>query len=198
MDFGPQISVREGAAEVRAKLKSDLSRWTKARRAVSLRPTILCAGCDGTGRVTCATCEGAGQSRIVFGDSPEACATCEGRGTVTCVDCSGRGQVVNAHRKMVLWLLVVGGLAWVFVLWSLLGRDVAPETVAKLKGGGGGGFHGTISRGGVRGAAGGPTVLSPGSNVPLGAVRGGGPSSPAPALPNAAGYVGRPAGPIGR
>jgi len=135
--FTPPATVREGADEVRAKLRQDLSRLTRFRRGISLKPTMGCIECDATGRVPCSSCAGSGQAKIVLGDKPEPCHTCDGRGTVTCIECAGRGRVPNVHRKKVLWLLGIGGLAWAFVLYRMWGGDVLPEQVASLKGGGG-------------------------------------------------------------
>src|SRR5437016_1121282 len=118
-DFSPRETVREGAAEVKAKLKSDLSRVTRVRRAVSVRPMMGCIQCDATGRLPCASCDGTGKSKIVVGDVADNCATCEGKGTVTCVDCSGRGEVPNIHRKKIFWVLGIGAAAWLVALWIL-------------------------------------------------------------------------------
>src|SRR6185369_13324709 len=128
-DFGqnfgpPAATVKEGAAEVKAKLKSDFSKIARARRSVSIKPMMGCRECDATGRVPCSTCDGSGHTKVTFGDTPENCHTCEGRGTVTCVDCAGRGIVPNIHRKKILWIVGIGVAAWAFVLWRLWGGDV--------------------------------------------------------------------------
>jgi len=129
--IGPRSAARStiaaGAAEVREKLKSDLSRWSRVRRFATLKPTMGCITCDMTGKVLCDTCDGTGRSKLVFDDRQEACATCEGTGRVTCVTCAGRGIVPNVHRKKVLWLLILGGLAWGYVLFRLWNRDILPE-----------------------------------------------------------------------
>src|SRR5205823_2830245 len=126
-DFTPRETVRASAAEVKAKLKSDLSRVTRVRRAVSLRPMMGCVACDATGRLPCASCDGTGKTKIVLNDVAEDCLTCQGRGTVTCVDCSGRGEVPNVHRKKILWLLGLGGAAWLIVFWFMWGGDILPQ-----------------------------------------------------------------------
>lgn len=129
-------TVREGAAEVGAKLKSDISRWTKVRRYASIKPMMGCGACDATGRFTCTNCDGTGKTKFVVGDQPEPCHTCEGKGTVTCVDCAGRGIVPNVHRKKVLWVLVLGVLAWGFALYTFMDRDIAPGVIHGGSGGG--------------------------------------------------------------
>lgn len=115
--------VREGVSEVRDKLRADLSRWGRARRAVSLKPIMSCADCDATGRVTCPTCEGSGKSRLVMGEKPDPCPTCEGKGSVSCVMCAGKGEVPNVHRKKVLGILIAGAAAWLFFLVRLYMMD---------------------------------------------------------------------------
>lgn len=128
--------VIQGAAEVKEKLKSDLSHWARVRRFASLKPMMGCVTCDATGRIPCSSCEGTGHTKFIVGDKPEACATCLGKGTVTCAECMGRGELPNVHRKKVLWLLAIGCLAWAFVLYRLWGGDVAPEMINGRGGGG--------------------------------------------------------------
>ncbi len=206
MDFGPPVSIKEGAAEVKAKLKSDISRWTRFRGAVSIKPLVACKECFGKGRVECISCDGTGKSKVVLNDAPENCHTCGGQGTVTCTECSGRGLVPNVHRKKILWLIGIGGAAWLFVLWSLLGRDVAPESIAKLKGGGGRSTGAPVPLGtrapaavpGGRGA----TVIMPGGGT---GVTPRGMGMPGRTMPGGYGAVGggysavgRPPSPMGR
>jgi|GEM_PF-5634507 len=125
--------VREGADEVRAKLREDLGRWTRARRYVSLRPEIGCLACDAAGKIECTACGGTGRSAVVLDDGrQDSCPRCDGRGATTCVECAGRGMIPNAHRKKMLWLLAVGGAAWLFILFQLWGRDVLPEQRAAI------------------------------------------------------------------
>jgi hypothetical protein len=135
-------TLREGAEEVREKLKADLSHFARARRAVSLKPTVGCLSCDATGKVACGTCGGSGHARFVMGEEPEKCHTCLGSGHVTCVECAGRGWVLNKHRKKIIWLLAVGAAAWALVLYRLWGGDIAPEMRANLFKTGGGSFSG--------------------------------------------------------
>src|SRR5256885_7825699 len=96
-DFVPRATFKEGAEEVRAKLRSDISRLTRFRRGVSLRPTMGCIECDATGRLPCLSCDGSGKAKVVMGEQAEPCLTCEGRGTVTCTTCAGRGWVLNRN-----------------------------------------------------------------------------------------------------
>lgn len=133
-------AVKEGAAEVREKLKSDISRWTRARRFVSLKPTLDCMECDGTGKHACSACGGEGLQKVVWNEEEQACPTCVGKGTVTCVECAGIGEVENKHRKKLVWVLAIGGLAWGYILFRLWGGDVAPELRARYLSGGGGGY----------------------------------------------------------
>src|SRR5437660_11474282 len=103
------ISVREGADEVKQKLKSDFSRMTRVRRAVSIKPTMGCVSCDASGKLPCDSCDGTGQSKIVLsGMDQERCHTCDGAGRVTCVDCAGKGILPNIHRTQILWLIGIG------------------------------------------------------------------------------------------
>lgn len=124
---GTRSTVSEGASEVREKLRSDLSRLMRVRRFATLKPTMGCIACDATGKIVCAICGGTGKSKLVLDDRQEDCAHCDGTGRVTCVQCAGRGQVANVHRKKVLWLLVIGGLAWGYVLFRLWNRDILPD-----------------------------------------------------------------------
>lgn len=125
--------VREGAEEVKAKLREDLSRWTRTRRYVSIKPQISCLACDGAGKVQCAACGGAGKSGLVH-DSGEAetCPRCGGAGAITCVECAGKGSIANRHRKIMLWILGLGAVAWLLILFQLLGRDILPEQRAAI------------------------------------------------------------------
>jgi hypothetical protein len=125
--------VREGAAEVGAKLKSDLSRWTRVRRVVSLRPMIGCMDCDATGKLVCEACSGTGRTKVQINEeAPLPCPHCDGSGQTTCVACAGQGEMPNVHRKKFLWLLIVGGIAWVLLLLQLWGRDLFPAQVAAV------------------------------------------------------------------
>jgi hypothetical protein len=125
--------MREGADEVRAKLREDLSRWTRTRRYVSLKPEIGCLACDAAGKIECAACGGTGRSAVVLDDGrQESCPRCDGSGATTCVECAGRGRIANRHRRTMLWLLVVGGIAWLMILFQLWGRDVLPEQRAAI------------------------------------------------------------------
>jgi hypothetical protein len=177
------ISVREGANEVKAKLRSDLSRVSRVRRAVSIKPTMGCVSCDASGKLPCNSCDGTGKSKIVLSDmEQERCHTCDGNGQVTCVDCAGRGIIPNVHRKKILWTLGLGAAAWAFVLWRIWGGDVLPEQAAKMKnaiGVGGGGGHSSGPVGNSHSAPGAPSVNSPGM------------ISPSSRMPNAGQPVGR-------
>lgn len=125
--------VREGAQEVKEKLREDLSRWSRVRRCVSLQREIPCLACDGAGKTLCAACQGSGKSGFTTetGEA-DACPRCGGHGSVTCVECAGRGRIANRHRTKLLWTLWLGGIAWVLVLLQLWGRDLLPEQRAKL------------------------------------------------------------------
>lgn len=126
-------TISEGAAEVKEKLREDLSRWSRMRRYVSLKPEIPCLDCDGAGKTECVSCGGTGLSRLILDDGrQEACVKCDGKGAITCVACAGRGMVPNAHRKAMLWLLGAGGIAWLLILYQLWGRDVLPEQRAAI------------------------------------------------------------------
>jgi hypothetical protein len=142
----PREIVKEGAAEVREKLKADLSHWSRARRLVSLRPTMGCLSCDATGKLSCASCGGSGEQKLVWNDEVSACPTCEGKGIATCADCAGRGFVKNTHRKKWLWVLGIGGAAWALLLWRIWGDNIAPEAQAKYLHGGGGGGGANVQR----------------------------------------------------
>src|SRR2546421_10953356 len=136
-DFVPRTTFKEGAAEVKAKLRTDISRLTRFRRGVSIRPSMGCIDCDATGKLPCISCDGTGKAKVILREEPEPCATCDGQGYVTCTTCMGRGWVLNKNRKKILWLLGLGGLAWLFFFFRLWGGDVLPEQVANIKGGGG-------------------------------------------------------------
>jgi hypothetical protein len=165
--------LKEGAEEVGAKLRADISRWARVRRMVSIKPTVPCITCEGTGKVTCEVCGGTGKTKVILNEVQEDCPHCDGTGQVTCVDCAGAGQVPNVYRKPILWTLGLGAVAWLIVLWVLLGRDVMPEERAHLVGGGGGGV--------VAGRAPNPaTVPQIPKPVPAQPV---GPRSPTPVLP---------------
>ena len=177
-------TLREGAAEVRDKLRQDfstISRWTRVRRFVSLSPTMMCPDCDGARQVTCGACGGVGKQKVVWNDEEIICEGCKGEKVQNCGNCFGRGRVKNIHRKKFLWLLGIGCLGWLFLLFELWGRDLLPEQSAKyLHGGGGGGTAGT--------------TFSPRSNRPTpNAPTGGAPaalnnaSGQAPAMENATG-----------
>src|SRR5438105_7974360 len=102
----PRETLKEGAAEVKEKLKSDLSHLARFRRGVSLKPTMGCIDCDATGKVPCAGCGGTGEQRLILdAEKTEQCATCQGTGQVTCVTCAGRRFVPNINRKRILWIL---------------------------------------------------------------------------------------------
>lgn len=179
-------TVRESAVEVREKLKEDLgriSRLARVRRSVSLKPMVACLECNRSGKATCLTCGGAGSQKLVLNDEMQRCEACQGSGEVTCVECMGRGLVPNVHRKKVMWMLVVGGLAWAYVLFRLWGGDVLPEQRAKYMAGGGGG-------GGTGRPAPAATLGSPVS--PRGAQSGHfGQPSGAPGAPGASAAAGR-------
>src|SRR5688500_12308762 len=183
-DFLPRTTFKEGAAEVKAKLRTDISRLTRFRRGVSIKPTMGCIECDATGKLPGISCDGTGKSKVVLREEAEPCATCDGKGHVTCTACAGRGWVLNKNRKKLLWLVAGGGLAWLIVFWQMWSGDVLPEQVANIKGGGGKaarppGPTGAVA--GPGGAAAGPggTVLTPSS----GALRPTPGSTPAPDTP---------------
>jgi hypothetical protein len=139
----PTETVKESAHEVKEKLREDFSRWTRVRRAVSLKPMVGCLACDASGKVACGACGGAGNQKLVWNEEVQQCQTCEGTGEVTCSECMGRGEVENVHRKKIIAVFVIGGLAWAYVLFRLWGGDILPEQQAKyLTRGGGGGSTG--------------------------------------------------------
>lgn len=129
------ISVREGADEVKAKLKSDFSRITRVRRSVSIKPTMGCASCDATGKVPCMSCDGAGKAKILIATEAEEerCHTCDGTGSVTCVECAGKGSLPNVHRKKILVVVGIGAACWLIFFWQIWGRDVLPEQAASVR-----------------------------------------------------------------
>lgn len=151
----PHVSdtAREGAVEVKEKLKSDLSRMARLRRAVSLKHIVGCLSCDATGKTECSACAGTGEQKLIMDEATEKCSICEGSGRVSCVECMGTGSLPNVHRKKLIWMLAIGGLAWAFILFELWGGDILPEQRSKFlarSGGGGavmngGGSHGRTS-----------------------------------------------------
>lgn len=171
-----QSILREGAEELGAKLRTDISRWTRVRRMISINRTVSCLTCDGEGKVVCHVCGGSGKSKVILNEVQEDCPHCAGTGYVTCVECAGTGEVPNVYRKPILWTLAIGALAWIIVLWVLLGRDVMPEERAHLAGGGGGGVIAGRTPGPAPKEA--PKVAPP-VQTPV-------PRSPAPVLPGAA------------
>ncbi|MCX6362101.1 MAG: hypothetical protein NT029_20080 [Armatimonadetes bacterium] len=125
--------VREGATEVREKLREDFSRWTRSRRYMSLKPEIDCGECIGQCKTACAGCAGTGKGRVRGEDgSVPPCALCDGHGAVTCVACSGKGRVENVHRKKWIWLMGLGGAGWLLIFFQLWGRDILPEQRAAV------------------------------------------------------------------
>lgn len=125
--------VREGAQEVREKLKEDLSRWTRFRRFVSLSPEISCIECDGAGKLQCTACRGTGKLALVREDgTQEPCPKCGEFGSITCTACAGKGRIRNPHRKRLLWILGLGGVAWLLILFQLWGRDILPAQRAAI------------------------------------------------------------------
>jgi hypothetical protein len=162
---GPQVreTVKEGAAEVRAKLKQDISQWSRARRLVTITPTIGCMECDATGKLACSACGGSGTQKVVWNDEQQACPTCEGHGTVTCVECAGQRRIPNKHRKKIIWVLALGGLAWAFALYTLFKPDIAPELRARYLGGGGGGYSTGRPKPATPAVPGGENGTTPGS-----------------------------------
>jgi hypothetical protein len=125
--------VREGAQEVTEKLRQDLSRWSRFRRFVSLKPQIPCLDCDGAGKVQCTACGGSGKSAMVRDDGEqEACPRCGGQGSITCVECGGKGLIPNRHRKPLIAVLWVGGIAWAIILFELWGGDILPAQRAAV------------------------------------------------------------------
>jgi hypothetical protein len=173
----PKEVFREGAAEVKEKLRADISNWSKFRRFISLAPTMLCLDCEGTGRTHCTGCGGTGQQKLVWNDEISSCPTCQGSGSVTCVECIGKGRIPNKRRKMFLWLFAVGGLCWGYFLFRIWGGDVAPELNAKYLHGGGGGGGGQTQFA----PRGGRSLQPPGQPVPAG-------------QPDGSGANGQPAG----
>jgi hypothetical protein len=186
----PTETVKEGAHEVTEKLKADISRIARVRRAVSLKPIVGCLDCDATGKAPCGACGGAGNQKLVWNDEIQQCATCDGTGQVTCAECMGRGTVENTNRKKLIWMLVLGGIAWAYVLFRLWGGDILPEQRAKYltRGGGGGATGAQAPAGGVLG--------HPGANhIGAGRPNGAGPRGAAgqPGMPGQP-PVGRPMG----
>jgi len=125
--------VREGAQEVTEKLRQDLSRWSRLRRFVSLKQEIPCLDCDGAGKVQCTACSGSGKSAMVRDDGEqEACPRCGGQGSITCIECGGKGVIPNRHRKPLIAVLWVGGIAWAIILFELWGGDILPAQRAAV------------------------------------------------------------------
>lgn len=159
-------AVREGASELSEKLRADFARLMALRRYASLQHTIGCSACDAQGTVPCDRCAGTGKTSVVVNDVQQSCLACNGTGTITCVECGGVGRVPNANRKKVIIMLVVGGLAWLYVLFRLWGGDVAPELRANLSKDGGG--HATqVAKpvGGGRSSVGAPQQMPTGGTT---------------------------------
>ncbi len=182
IDFTPRSVVKESAAEVKDKLKKDISRWTRVRRVASIKPMMGCVACDAAGHIECESCGGTGKNKVVLNEKPEDCVHCDGKGQVTCVECAGVGLVPNVHRKKILWLLGIGGAAWLIVLWVFFGRDVMPEQRSKYLAGG-------VTGGTVAGRGGAPrSIPSPeppmtGPGSPGYSAAPQTPASPTPVLP---------------
>jgi hypothetical protein len=178
----PTEAVKEGAQEVKAKLKEDFSRWTRVRRAVSLKPMVGCLNCDASGKTACGACGGAGNQKMVWNDEIQQCQTCEGTGEVTCAECAGYGEVENVHRKKLIAVFIFGGLAWAYILFRLWGGDILPEQRAKF-----------LTRGGGGGSTGAPAA----THGSLGQTHGsrGGATPPGGAQPGAQGAIGIPGQP---
>ncbi len=185
---GGREVVSEGVAEVKDRLREDISRLKKVRRGITLRTTMECLECEGNGRVICQSCGGLGKAKVVFGDEPGACETCVGSGRIGCVTCLGKGSLANPHRKKVLIVLGVGGVAWLLVflrLWmgsfdvlpavrATGGGEVAPRNSPMTSPMSGPGE--TVQPGGAPGTAPQPGALQPqsGFTAPSGAGGGGG------------------------
>lgn len=129
--------VKEGAAEISERFKSDLSRWMKLRNNISLKPIINCKECDGIGKYACATCNGQGFQNVMMSDEKARCSVCDGTGKVTCIYCSGKGLVDNPYQKPLKWTLIIGGVAILLVLLQMyfMNHDLVPGL--GKKGGGG-------------------------------------------------------------
>lgn len=138
----PRDTVKESASEVRDKLKSDftgLKQRARIRRGISLKPMVACPECEASGKIACLTCGGSGEQRVVWNDTTEKCPSCQGTGQTACSNCMGRRMVPNANRKKLLWVLLIGGLGWGYILFRLWGGDILPEQQSKYLAGGGGG-----------------------------------------------------------
>jgi hypothetical protein len=162
---GSREALREGLAEVRQKIGSDLSNWAKLRRAISLQRQITCETCSGAGRTACSACGGSGASGVSATGERTPCGACGGSGSFTCVECAGKGLVDNPHRKRTLILVWIGCACWalVFLLFYLQERDILPGfraqgggamDASRIRGGGhqapmgGGGYQAPMGRGG--------------------------------------------------
>lgn len=121
-------TLSEGVAEVRQKLREDISRLKGRRASFTLRRMIECPECAGNGRTPCSACQGTGKAKLVMGEQETECSACSGTGSFTCVECGGRRLVPNAGRKKVLLVLWLGGVAWALVLLRLymMERDILP------------------------------------------------------------------------
>ncbi len=174
---GARDVVREGAHEVREKLRDDLSRWSRIRRHVSLKPEIGCLACDAMGKIACSACGGSGKSAMVMENgAQEPCVRCDGHGSTTCVECAGAGLIPNTRRKVFLGLIIAGAIAWALVLIQLLGRDLLPEQRAALLERNDHGRSVTIAPGAVQRDAP-PSQAPPGRAVPTGQGQAHGPTT---------------------
>lgn len=189
---GSREAVREGVAEVREKLREDLSRWARARRAVSLKPMLSCMECDGAGRRACASCGGSGKGRVGADGAAPPCVHCDAQGTLTCVECAGSGLVPNTNRKRLLVVLWLGVAAWVLVFLRLylMEHDVLPAFRAR----GGGASTGVPRGAAMPGAVGQPGAPAAGMGPGAG---GGGYQAPTAGYGAPARQPGGMAGPRG-
>ena len=128
---GARAALHEGADELRTKLRSDISRWSRVRRFASLKPVIQCFHCD-DGAIGCTHCNGTGRGKRSAEGEPQPCITCDGTGSITCVVCAGAGEVENVHRKKIKWILIAGGVFWVILILQLAGVDIMPHWKAKI------------------------------------------------------------------
>jgi predicted nucleic acid-binding Zn ribbon protein len=132
--------IKEVTSELKEKLKRSFSRFLSMRSYITLKPTMSCSECEGSGKTLCSICHGTGKMILQFTDREAPCDICEGTGKVTCSECGGSGILPNIHRKKILVILIVGAFAWIilFVSLYLSSHDLLPAQRAQWEHLGGG------------------------------------------------------------
>ena len=139
--------IKEVTSELKEKLKGSFARFVSMRSYITLKPTMSCRDCDGSGKTLCSICHGSGKMILQITEKEAPCDICEGTGKVTCSECGGSGILPNIHRKKILVILIVGAAAWIILFVSLYmsSHDLLPAQRAQWEHLGGGASQKPVS-----------------------------------------------------